>query len=132
MVTTDTSSPAAFLLARASEDEAVARDAATHPPIHSQRWQLSTVKVETIDGVTHRTPRGTVEARPARVLAQVAALRAVVELHRNGGEYGDDAYCEVCHDYTRHDAHAWPCPTILALVQPYAGHPDFDPAWLAS
>lgn len=28
-----------------------------------------------------------------------------------------------------HGARRWPCPDVLDLVAPFAGHPDFDPAW---
>lgn len=44
----------------------------------------------------------------ARVLAEVAAKRAIVEFHRADGDQ---------------------CGTLLALAQPYADHADFQDAW---
>jgi hypothetical protein len=70
----------------------------------------------------------------ARVLAQVAALRAVVELHAPQDHpahagYGARRFCGVCGGDNAYES---PCPTLLALCQPYADHEDFDPTWLAS
>lgn len=50
---------------------------------------------------------------PRRVLADVAAKRAIVALHP----------CDDC------GAGDDPCITLRLLAQPYVGHPDFDPAW---
>lgn len=67
---------------------------------------------------------------PARVLADIAAKRAILALHEPGLELvGDDEEwtCVTC---------GWPtaspnggCKTVLLLAQPYADRPDFDPSW---
>lgn len=90
---------------------------------------------------------------PARVLAEVAAKRAVAALHTpchvesdpwscTSGHYGSrgigldgtqPARCGVCvESFLYEETLPSPCPTLLALVQPYAAHPDFDPAWRIS
>jgi len=89
---------------------------------------------------------------PARVLTEVAAKRAILDDHRqvtftdaNLGIHNADV-CMVCHahlDYPDHfteeqgDAweyplvqRAWPCPTVRALVAPFASRAGFDPSWL--
>lgn len=70
---------------------------------------------------------------PSRVLAQCAANRAVVRMH---GDMNSDfasenvpSICEVCHDYYRHDAEYWPCPTLRALAAVYKDHPDYRDEW---
>jgi hypothetical protein len=67
---------------------------------------------------------------PARVLAQCEAVRRIVETHRGWHvcpNAGNDGYT----DYGDGSGDEWEpiCPTLLALAQPYADHPDFDPAW---
>ena len=73
---------------------------------------------------------------PARVLAEVASKRAVLDLHSPKPQAntasswypGTPALeCVVCSTW-RHLP--WPCPTVLALVQPCADRPGFNPAWL--
>lgn len=106
-----------FLLARIAEDEAVAVAAEPH-----EEW-ISVGKIE--DGGMD-TADGEHVARwsPARVMAECKAKRRIVD------EHGDDGgFCATCHDYYEHDGIRHPCPTLLALAQPYADHPDYDPAW---
>jgi hypothetical protein len=66
---------------------------------------------------------------PARVLAECTAKRAIIEQHPmdEGAPPLCPPYCDVCIE--NHNAVAWPCPTIRALVTVYKDHPDFDPAW---
>ena len=91
-----------FLLARIAEDEAVARYTLdNHPPFRHA--------IE--DGYLREDYHD-----PARVLAECEAKRRIVEIHQD-----------------------WPVliqtePTLEPadpedLAQPYADHPDFDPAW---
>jgi hypothetical protein len=65
--------------------------------------------------------------KPARVLADLDAKRGIMALHEPY-EYEDvdDLHCAVCGDVPQVP---YPCGTLLVLVQPYADHPDFDPAW---
>lgn len=92
-----------FLLARIAEDEHRAK----------QAWAGG-----------HRGTRWLGE--PDRQLAECEAKRKIIEAHPPlfGG-------CETCHELDAHDAYD-PCVTLRALAQPYADHPDFDPAWRLS
>jgi hypothetical protein len=80
---------------------------------------------------------------PARVLAEVAAKRAIVELHSptneeehgspqgflGGGRYGYiEPACITCGTFDEY-AVPWPCDTIKALAQPYAGRPGWREEW---
>jgi hypothetical protein len=114
---------AAWLLADdgpIAEDERVAREASDGPdgslsvdgpgwPAHIARWD------------------------PARVLAECAAKRAIVEAHRSR----PFEFCHTClelrperqgEQITR--AYA-PCPTLLALAQPFAGRSGWRDEWVA-
>lgn len=71
---------------------------------------------------------------PARVLAEVTAKRAIIELH--GPLYerlweGDDTplVCRTCEDRSRHDAERWPCRSLRFLALPHAGHLDYREDW---
>lgn len=55
---------------------------------------------------------------PARVLAECAAKRAIVNGFRPHPNARD-----------LNDVHMFIHAAILPLAQPYADHPDFDPAW---
>ena len=66
----------------------------------------------------------------ARVLAECAAKRRIVELHEPNGET-----CSVCalQDGSKYGdgwgAEDWPCTTLRALALPYADHPEFREEW---
>ena len=77
------------------------------------------------DGRWEYTNEGLAVMTPRAVLADVAAKRAIVELHRPNAE-GD--LCTMCTE-TGPDAQGWPCDTVRLLALPYAEHPDFDPSW---
>lgn len=72
---------------------------------------------------------------PARVLADIAAKRAIVALHKpvedrnwkSGVSHGY-LWCGSCGSLDD-SPEPYPCRTVLAMVQPYAEHPDFDEAW---
>lgn len=63
---------------------------------------------------------------PAHVLAWVAGIRAVVEMHRPNicpnPEHPHDATCDECLD-------EWPCPTSRALAAIFADQPGYDEEW---
>jgi hypothetical protein len=86
---------------------------------------------------------------PARVIAEVEAKRAILAHHRTSTftdvSLGIQGWtvCVICH-FVMDEPDDWddtkdwpypfvqypfPCPTLRLLAQPYAGHPDFDPAW---
>ena len=73
----------------------------------------------------------------ARVLAECAAKRAIIELHAPislPGVKGKEAGCPLCGNYER--GYGWetagPCGTLRALAAVYADHPDYQPEWAAS
>jgi len=120
-----------FLRARLDEDEQMARAA------ESKEWEGTCAVLDERGAYVAVGPyagdmdKGSVAhiARwdPARVLAEVEAKRRIVELHPRvesrlmPGKFSD--YCDGCHA-------PWPCPTLQALVQPYADHLDYEPAWV--
>lgn len=101
---------AEFLLARIGEDEAEAGyESDDHSPV-------------TNGGIEYTTAgwggNPVLAIHPARVLAECAALRAIVEEHACCPEEGfPDDDCPHC-------------PKVLRLLaQPYAGHPGFRDEW---
>ena len=66
----------------------------------------------------------------ARVLAECAAKRAIVDIH--GDRDGD---CARCSDYAWFavldggEREEFPCPTLRTLAAVYADHPDYRPEW---
>lgn len=60
---------------------------------------------------------------PARVLREVVAIRQVVGLHEDSGDYGSlgPGPCSSCSG-----AEDWPCATLLALATGWSDHPDYD------
>lgn len=83
--------------------------------------------------------------RRARVLAECAAKRKVIDLHRmalgDGTEFKRGGFweqvqvvgcvnCTVCSITGDVCIIEGPCETLLALAAPYASHEQFDPAWL--
>jgi len=126
--------PEAFLLARLDEDEARARG--SEPFL---TWAMY------MDDETYTTPEpnddswhsqrcgyGLGETNspctcgvPAVVLAQVKALRSVVELH--SGVHDCNGLNWEANDL---GGPGWlGCPTLLSLVAIYEDHPDYDNRW---
>ena len=73
---------------------------------------------------------------PARILAECAAKRAIVELHVEAVRYVsigrpevESLGCETCAGYD--GPLTYPCPTLRHLATPYAEHPDYDAEWSA-
>ena len=108
-----------FLLARIAEDEAAAEDAGPWTPTF-----IGAASIElTHDGLM---------VDPARVLADCAAKRAIVERASvecvctdHGAERVEGCpQCVACHAVTTADGYV-----LADLAAPYADHPDYDPAW---
>jgi hypothetical protein len=115
-----------FLTARLDEDEAAAR--------------------EEIESLRYGGRRGG-KLTAARVLADVAAKRQIIELHTGAhtcreihtGTYSADWPKEAPYGAPgqpwRHAQEEYfedePCPTLRLLALPYADHPDYDQAWRA-
>lgn len=72
---------------------------------------------------------------PAFVLAQIAAQRAIVETHEPAAVSRlEGIYCKTCGDpygWDQTPPVEWPCETITALLQPFAGRDDFPAEWKA-
>lgn len=74
---------------------------------------------------------------PARVLAEVDAKRRIMDEHTTvvlrGGPgaryYETTRACRSCEPPKQFPETAVPCRTLRLLALPYAGHPDYDPAW---
>lgn len=108
---------AAFIRARLDEDEQVARGVS---PGCSSTWEL----MELGDGYGV----GYLSIDSARVLAEVAAKRAILAEHPKLWD-DDPSVCRVCEDRTRHDAAEWLCWTVRLLASCWSDHPDYDPSW---
>ena len=138
----------AFLRARLDEDEAAARALQEYRP---GPWIVDTdsVGLESISSGPRRAAKGwdfnvigevwshriaehVARWDPARVLAEVTAKRAIIDLHPSHRQ-GHGQWCSTCGDWPQPGSEQieieWPCPTLRALAQPYAEHADFDPAW---
>jgi hypothetical protein len=102
-----------FLLARIAEDEEVAR-ALLEPYAwgYSTFWEASSTELDHI-----------ARHDPARVLADCAAKRAIVELHTGGHE------CSITGDHCRYIHEFETCDTLRLLAAPFAPHPDFRDEW---
>lgn len=68
---------------------------------------------------------------PARVLREVEAGRAVLELHEPlPSTYGEPVTCPTCWPEPRVGTHPLaPCPTLRQLASIWNDHPDYNPAW---
>ncbi|MDR7385224.1 DUF6221 family protein [Promicromonospora iranensis] len=165
-------SPHEYLTARYDEEETAARAAdivegdptwTVHGPValssprafrvRSSRDMVPVALVQDVDDESGPTAILDAEAAathialhdPARVLADVAAKRAILEHHRPataedtheiGAHPINDGRCSSCvalHDERGYcEQLEYPCPTILAMLQPYADRDDFDPDWKIS
>ena len=131
-----------FLLARIAEDEAAAR--ALHsalrnkgpvPAYHDQVASAQRRQWPTFWRAFDACPN------PDRVLAECASKRQIVGLHapqyavayRESERLLAEAFDQDKVRALASSGPIWPYPasqqTLLALAQPYADHPDFDPAW---
>lgn len=99
-----------FLTARLDAEEKIARAA----------------YVTTEDWVAYQDPYGTARVTGmsgSRVLREVAAKRAIVAAWITADEMaGPYPGTDAGHEMGLHEA-------LVLLAQPYAEHPDFDPAW---
>lgn len=103
---------AAFVHARLDEIEKAARAATLGPWVASGRWVWSTVRPDAVFGVDGDPADAAYIARrdPARVLAEVEALRRIVD--EFAGEGNRTAVFVL---------------RVLAAI--WRDHPDYDPAW---
>ncbi len=135
-----------FLRARIDEDEAIARAASEidpgpwslpdgryvspwpgHDEIEAELFNANRGRVISYNGfdveLSERTALHITRHDPARVLGEVKAKRAVIELYLlyEDAQYPDGAggYVSACEKE----------PKLKALAGVYSDHPDFDPAW---
>lgn len=110
-----------FLLAQIAEDEAVAVAAEPH-----EEW-ISVGKIE--DGGMD-TADGEHVARwsPARVMAECESKRRIIGMHPATRQIVETTTL-ADPEPTYEDAGWHVPPELYALAQPYADHPDYDPAW---
>jgi hypothetical protein len=110
----------AFLRARLDEDEQRATAALGQSAGEATGWLWTDVDAESPQEAH------TANWSPVRVLREVDARRRVVDEHRSRGDR-----CRVCaaeaNGYWRR--FAAPCPTLMFLAEPYAGHPDYCGEW---
>lgn len=66
---------------------------------------------------------------PARVLREVAAVRALASGHVHIAHAipGEPGACACLDEMDQRNA--WPCPTMRALASIDSDHPDHDPSW---
>lgn len=65
---------------------------------------------------------------PARVLAEVKTKRRITTRHSWPAQYAADLATENCPTCEVKP----PCATLRILAEPYAGHPDYDQAWICT
>lgn len=107
----------AFVRARIDEDEQAAQPAAEDAE-QLDEWQNA------FDAPRGRFAPHLRRHTPARVLAQVAAMRRIVDEHPSddAGFCGDGIGLVGCK-------WAWPCPTLRALASTWHDHPDYRQEW---
>lgn len=116
-----------FLEARITEDEAVARDIAGCESRDPEGQGYSGTVMEMEGSARY----GVIAVDPARLLAECAAKRAIIEMHRRTMDTYGDALgdtCTMCAD-SGPDAQPFPCDTLKALAAVYKDHPDYQPEW---
>jgi hypothetical protein len=97
-----------FLLARITEDEAVARTAT------DDRFSWASVDYNSSECETHGTRHN-----PARTLAECAAKRALVERY----------WQEDIHSVSEAEEQCGDCLVMYILAAVHADHPDYHPEW---
>lgn len=120
-----------FLRARVDEDAAYARCAMWEGSDNRADWSLPCSATVDVGGDTFYAGDRDVAQHvarhdPARVLAEVAAKRAIVALH--GERDGECMSCAYGGGFSvRYDDH--PCDTLRHLAAVYAGHVDYRAEW---
>lgn len=108
-----------WLLAELAEDERVARAATTRGG--------STVYTDARRGGKQAVLDHVMRHDPARVLADCAAKRRIVERHRRCDAHTVPGDCDAC--LTCGDGSLWPCDDVLALASVYADRPGYRDEW---
>jgi hypothetical protein len=145
-MTTETLTLTDFLLARIAEDEASAQRVMPYVEARGAQIVINLTRTETLpDGTRRSVSEMASPYDPARVLAECAAKRAIVELHRiwlqehegvyldgQPGPHGVEARCVICGTNGTYTTSASAgCETLGILALPYADHPDYRDEWRA-
>jgi hypothetical protein len=131
-MTTSTLTVTDFVWARIAEDEAAAGKVEAPLPVRG----YATVTLTATDTIAALC------VDPARVLAECAAMRKIVERHaRRGGveSWMDADWVADMDDMERAGICAWctyddrtvrfPCGDLLDVASIWSDHPQFDPGW---
>lgn len=97
----------------------------------TERWDAEEAVAQEHLARVAGSPRRNGKTDARRRVADIAAKRAIVELHTCRCPNPDCRDCGACSGEHHADPTPAPCDTVKALAQPYAEHPDFDPAWRA-
>ena len=85
-----------------------------------------------LDGNDDGTIEFCVHFQPRRMLADIAAKRAILERHKPDGDPDGDE-CSTCwgvNDYSDDNApQGFPCETVRLLAAQFADRPGFNPPW---
>ena len=141
----------AFARARLDDDEAAAKAAAeqarydewdavgdrTDDEIGRSNWRVVGVALMETHPGAMASAQHIARHDPARALRDVAAKRAILELHKPQPKpgYGNDLpRCLAClsaRDRWQEDwqADPWPCRTVRLLAAVWDGHPDYRQEW---
>ena len=130
-----------FLAVQLQDDEDYARQAAEEfGPHWTEQW-TGTVNLNPsgqrsasqddhwatlIEHTDERVTRHIIRHDPARVLAEVAAKRRILEGHALCGT--GLGLCDHAHRRPA-SVESGRCGTLRDLAAPYADHPDFNPSW---
>jgi hypothetical protein len=133
----------AFLRERLDEDEAIARAAEGDPVFDGTGIVIERNRArgfpDRIAGLISPVATHIARHDPARVLADIAAKRAIVDEH--APDRPGDWDCRVCADEETYDedsegngswtrsAKSAPCRTLRLLAAPYAGADSYRPGW---
>ncbi|MEU7787681.1 DUF6221 family protein [Amycolatopsis sp. NPDC049159] len=73
---------------------------------------------------------------PARVLREVEAKRAIIDMHQPDTQFSSDQqFCrkcatgDSCDDCLDYSTQVWPCSTLRLLALPYSDHPGYEESW---
>ena len=106
----------AFVRRCLDDDERVARQVMAEPGGFYLESETEDTNIMTIGAHVYRWT-------PKRVLAEVAAKRRILDLHRPDAH----GYCPTCDDNTTEA----PCLTVSLLAQPFAGREGWREEWRA-
>jgi hypothetical protein len=116
-----------FLRARLNEDAKIARSVTDQQTVESLDAALSIAQPDATPAGVRAIATHVVRWDPARVLAEVAAKRRIIELCGGAIEAG-----EIDPNTTWNDDAAGAVvgeQVLRIMTQAYVGHPGYDPAW---